>query len=105
MTEDINLGDVITLKGFSEEEGSTMVVVKKMVGSYVKKIMDDLESFQDATVTLKRIHGHEEDGEVKGGKSEVHVKLAAGRVYAAEFTDYNIFVALDKAFKKAIAEV
>jgi ribosome-associated translation inhibitor RaiA len=103
MTEDINLGEFITLKGFADEEGSTMVVVKKMVGSYVKKIMEDIESFQDATITLKRIHGHEKEGKVVGGKSEVHVKLSAGKVSAAEFTDFNIFVALDKAFKKAIA--
>lgn len=103
MTDDINLGEFITLKGFQEEDGSTLVVVKKMVGSYVKKIMEDLTDFQDAKVTLKRIHGYEKGGVVMGGKSEVHVKISAGKVYAAEFTDFNLFVALDKSFKKAIA--
>jgi ribosome-associated translation inhibitor RaiA len=105
MAEDINLGDVITLKGFNEEEGSTMIIVKKMVGSYIKKIMDDHREFQESIVTLKRIHEHQEKGEAKGGKSEVHVKINAGRVFAAENTDFNLFVALDKAFKKVSAEM
>ena len=105
MAEEINLGEFITLKGFHDEDGSTMVIVRKMVGSYVKKIMDTIEDFQDITVTLKRIHGHEKDGKVVGGKTEVHIKLNAGKVYTTENTDFNLFVSLDKSFKKIIAEI
>jgi len=104
MTEEINLGEFITLKGFHEEDGSTMVAVKKIVGSYVKKIMDTLESFQDITVTLKRVHGHEKDGKIVGGKYEIHIKVNAGKVFTAENTEHNLFVTLDKTFKKIIAE-
>ncbi len=105
MAEDINLGELITLKGFNDEDGSTLVIVKKMVGSYIKKIMDDKESFQNATVTLKKVHGHLEKGQIKGGKSEVHIKINAGKVYTSEVTDFNLFFALDKAFKKVSAEI
>lgn len=103
MAENINLGDKITLSGFSGEEGSTMIVVKKMVGNYVKRIMDELNhDFQGVGVSLKKIHQHP-DG--KGGKNEIHIKVNAGRVFTSEVIDFNLFVAIDKAFKKAIAEI
>jgi ribosome-associated translation inhibitor RaiA len=96
----ISLGEKINLSGFQDEESSTMVIIKKMVGNYVKKIAEGVDNFQDISVRLKKIHQHEG----KGGKSEVHVKLNTGKVYTSEVVDFNLFVALDKAFKKVMAE-
>jgi len=101
----INLGEKIRISGFQSEEGSTMVIVKKMVGNYVKSIMDNHEEFQDITINLKKIHQHEEKGESKGGKNEVHVKVNSGKIFTSEVTDFNLFVAIDKVFKKIISEM
>lgn len=93
----IQLGDRISLSGFKEEDGSTMVVVRKMVGNHVKRLMEDVPNFQKIELTLKKVHRHP-DG--TGGKNEIHVKLIADNVHATEVTDFNLFVGLDKALRK-----
>lgn len=104
MAEDINLGDKIVLKGFSDEEGSTMIIIKKMVGNYVKKIMDEIEGFNQASVTLKKVHSHkDESGNQVGGKNEIHIMIDAGKVKSVEVTEHNLFIGIDKAFKKISA--
>ncbi|MFT4326757.1 MAG: hypothetical protein ACMXYK_04605 [Candidatus Woesearchaeota archaeon] len=96
----IQLGETITLTGFGSEDGSTMVVVKKMVGNYVKKLADTIDGFQNIAITLKKIHQHEG----KGGKNEIHVRMNASKLYTSEVTEFNLFVGLDKCFKKIVAE-
>lgn len=106
MAEDISLGDKIILSGFSDEDGSTMIAVKKIVGNYVKKIMDDHEDFQNLSVKSKKVHSHPgKDGKPEGGKYELHINANLGKAYASEVVDYNLFVGLDKAFKKVMAEM
>lgn len=106
MAEEINLGEKITLKGFQEEEGSTMIVIKKMVGNYVKKIMDESNDLRRVSISLKKVHKHPDGtGKSTGGKNEVHVKLEADKMHTSEVVDHNLFVALDKAFKKVMASL
>lgn len=100
MADTIQLGDKISLAGFKDEDSSTMIVVKKMIGNHVKKIMEDMPNFQNIHITLKKVHQHP-DGE--GGKNEIHVKLTGDKVYATEVVDFNLFVGLDKALKKIAA--
>ena len=101
MTEDVNLGEKITLTGFSDEDTATMVAVKKIVGNGVKKLMDEHEDFRHLSITLKKVHAHA-DG--KGGKNEIHLKLDLGKIYTTEVVDFNLFAGLDAAFKKVSLE-
>ncbi|MGM5484204.1 MAG: hypothetical protein ACQER9_04800 [Nanobdellota archaeon] len=103
-TKQMNLGDKIVLKGFNEEAGSNMIIVKKIVGNHVKKIMDSNDSFKNIEISLKKVHAHEENGK-KEGKNELHVKVEADKMYNSEVVDFNLFVAVDKAMKKIFSEM
>jgi len=97
----LELGGNITLKGFSELDGASMIVLKKIVGSYVKKITETTPGFENITLTMKSVH-KKEDSE----KFEVHGKLIAkGKIHNAEITDRNLFFSVDRVLKKLEAEI
>ncbi len=97
----IELGGNITLGGFKDLDRDALVVVKKMVGSYARKMTDHSSKFENITVTLKDIHKTS-----KTQSYEVHVKLIdAGKPINSEITDRNMYVALDSALKKVLAQL
>ncbi len=97
MTE-MELGGNITLAGFKDIDKAELVVVKKLVGSYARKLSDSVRGFERLVVTLKEVHktaGSE--------KHEVHGKaIIEGKPIVAEVIERNLFVALDEALKKVI---
>ena len=97
----LNLGGNIELVGFKQVSLSDVVVVKKVVGHYTRKIQESAADFQKITILLKEIHKIDNNA-----KMEIHVKVQDGsRTYSSEVIDKNIFVALDSALKKALGEV
>ncbi|MBD3259811.1 hypothetical protein GF371_04255, partial [Candidatus Woesearchaeota archaeon] len=44
--ETIKLGGNIELSGFRDLDGGTMVILKKIVGNYVRKLSDNSEKFE-----------------------------------------------------------
>lgn len=101
VNEKLSLGGNIELVGFKQVSMSEVVVVKKLVGSYTRKIQESCKNFQGITVYLKEIHKIE-----ASSKNEIHVKaLDDGKVFTSEVIDKNVFVALDSALKKVLAEV
>ncbi|MDO8555792.1 MAG: hypothetical protein Q7R96_01290 [Nanoarchaeota archaeon] len=92
----LELGGNIRLSGFSEIEPAALIVVKKMVGNYTKKIAERATGFQDIHVNMKKVHEH---------SHEVIAKVTADKIYNAEVTDYNLFFALDKALSKVMREM
>jgi hypothetical protein len=95
----IELGGNIQLVGFKEIDRGSLVIVKKIVGNYVKQFATKDPKFQRFTLSLKIIHPHEENGE-KVGKHELHAKLVGEREHNAEIVDYNLMFAIDKVMKK-----
>jgi len=94
--ETIELGGNIKLTGFSELEGSKMIVIKKIIGTYGKKLSDKAKNFQELTITMKKVH--ETD---TGGIFEIHAKLMDdGKPIIGSIEDRNLFVAIDSALKK-----
>lgn len=95
----IELGGNITLAGFKEIEKAELVVVKKLVGSYTRKMSDTVSGFESLTVTLKIVH------KTKGSeKYEVHAKaMVSGKPITSETTERNLFVGLDDVLKKVLA--
>lgn len=92
----IELGGNITLSGFKEVGFSELIVVKKMVGNYARKISEKLGGFDNLTLTVKPIHQTSEDS----FKYELHGKLIhKGKVYTTEITEFNLFIAIDEAMK------
>ena len=94
--DSLNLGGDIKLVGFREIDRASMVIVKKIVGNYVKKYNDLCGKFENIKVALKVVHPTE-----MSEKYEVHVHLMDnGKPVTSEFTERNLFVTLDKALSK-----
>lgn len=99
----IELGGNITLVGFKEIGFSELVIVKKIIGNYARKISDKEGSMEHLTVTVKPIHQTQDESNCK---YELHVKvLQKGKVYTTEVVDFNLFVAIDSAMKKIFSEM
>ena len=99
--ESIKLGGNIQLTGFRAIDGSSMVVLKKIIGNYAKRISELTKRLEVLHVTLKSVHERE-----KSEKYEVHAKIIDdGKVYASEVTDRNLFVAVDIVLRKIVNEI
>lgn len=93
--EGILLGNHIHLAGFKEIDPSRMIVVKKIVGNYVRKFEERYPEFQEIKIHLKKVHASE---------FEVQVDALIGSGHQnGEVTEYNLFFALDKALSRALA--
>ncbi|MGM5487884.1 MAG: HPF/RaiA family ribosome-associated protein [Nanobdellota archaeon] len=91
MDEDMHLGGNIQLSGFSAIEPSKLIVIKKIVGNYVKKF-SELVEIESLKVHLKEIHG---------SRYEIKTNLSTnGKPLTAELTGENLFYTLDNTFKK-----
>ena len=99
--ESVQLGGNIQLTGFRVIDSSSMIVIKKIVGNYTKRISDLAKRLETLHVTLKPIHQRE-----KSEIYEVYAKaIDDGKVYASETTNRNLFVAVDDALKKIVNEM
>jgi len=94
----IELGGNITLVGFKDLEPAKLIVIKKLVGNYARRMSNSTKDFQNLTVTLKPVHG--------GDKVELHSKLSnSSTPITSEVTDFNLFFALDKSLNKIIGQL
>ncbi|MFH1770245.1 MAG: hypothetical protein ABH828_01680 [archaeon] len=97
----IELGGNITLSGFNELDHAELIVVKKVVGSYARKMSDTDKKFESLTVTMKDVHKTP-----KSQKYEIHSKMISkGNPVTSEVIDRNLFVALDSSLKKIVATI
>ena len=84
----IELGGNIKLINFENIEPALLIVIKKIVGNYTKKISTTLPSFQSIEIAL-------EDKE----SNAIRVRVLADKEYEASASDKNLFFALDYALK------
>ena len=99
--EGVKLGGNIELTGFRAIDSSSMIVLKKIIGNYAKRIAELTKKLQTLHITLKPVHERE-----KSEKYEVHAKVVDdGKVYASEITERNLFVAVDTVLKKIVNEL
>src|SRR3989344_2093227 len=95
--QNIELGGKITLSGFHTVEPGKLVVVKKVVGNYVKKMEEKTQNFDKISIHLKSVHNSE---------FEIQAKLMAnGRAYNSEVTDFNLFFGMSKVLDKIMNEI
>ena len=93
---DMELGGNITLSGFKEISDSELVVVKNMVGSYARRLADEVQNFESLKVTLKPVHKTEAHE-----KFELHSSVRFnGHHFEASEIERNLFVALDSVLQK-----
>lgn len=92
------LGGNIQLSGFGELDGANMIVVKKIVGNYARKLSEASKEFSELHLTLKVVHKKE-----KSEKYEIHGKVVdKGKVHTSEVTDFNLYFAMDNLLKKLL---
>jgi hypothetical protein len=92
--EQINLGDSIQLSGFKQVDRSNMIIVKKIVGSQVRKLQDMVEGFERLKIHLKPIHKTEQNM-----NHELHAELIySGKLMNSQTTNRNIFMGLSDIF-------
>ena len=59
MLNSIELGGNIELSGFKDVDGGSMVILKKVVGNYVRKMNDMTSKFEKLSLNMKVIHEKE----------------------------------------------
>ncbi|MFH1592613.1 MAG: hypothetical protein ABIB47_04580 [Candidatus Woesearchaeota archaeon] len=82
----IELGGNIKLINFDEVEPALLIVIKKVVGNYTKKISESIDDFKSIEVSLENKK-----------KNKIHVKVEGSDVKEADAEDKNLFFALDRA--------
>jgi ribosomal subunit interface protein len=97
----LKLGGNIELSGFNDVDPRSMIILKKIIGNYVRKFSDHLKDFRSIHLHLKEIS--KKQGNVQF-ELKAKVELGAKNVNA-ETTDRNIFVAVDSLLKKAEKEL
>jgi|SRR3989344_5233140 len=97
----LSLGGNIELAGFNELDSGSLIILKKIIGNYAKKISKKNEKFEKIKLVMKTIHEREKSEiyEVKG-----HLFLGGNPVFAEE-NDRNLFFALDKVLKRIDEQV
>jgi hypothetical protein len=91
----LQLGGNIELSGFGNLEPGVMIVLKKIVGNYARKMSDKCKNFERLSLTVKTVHAKE-----KGEKYELHAKMIEnGKPHTASNVDRNLFVAVDSSLK------
>jgi hypothetical protein len=92
----MELGGNITLTGFSERDFTELIVIKKIVGQYARKLSDSVSNFGKLSLMLKQVHNTPEGH----GKFEIISKADVnGHEFASEVTGHNLFVVLDESLK------
>lgn len=101
MDDVLELGGSIQLAGFKDIDGASMIVLKKIIGNYARKMSDISEKFENLHVTMKPVHETE-----KSEKYEIHAKLMNnGKPFVSEVVERNLFIAVDNALKKIVNEI
>jgi hypothetical protein len=91
--ENLELGGNITLSGFKDIENREMIVLKKIIGNYVRRFRDHSGGYQGLKISMKTVHG-EKKFELIG---EV---ILEKKKHNAEITQPNLFMGIDELMKK-----
>ncbi|MBT3690865.1 hypothetical protein HOG16_01315 [Candidatus Woesearchaeota archaeon] len=85
----IELGGNINLENFEDVDRGLLIVIKKVVGNYTKKISEKEKDFKKITVTL-----------VKDSKYKIKVELETSETKKSESENPNLFFALDRSLSE-----
>ncbi len=96
----LELGGNIQLTGFRDLDPAALVIVKKIVGNFVKEMNQHNNNFRGLNLTLKNVHERE-----KSEKYEIHAHLKTDKVYTAYVVERNLMVGLDSVLKKVEKEM
>ena len=90
--QEITLGEKIKLVGFNELETPDLILVKKLLGTQVKKIVERYEDPQEIRIYHKSIHG-------SGHEISINLTSQNGEKFHVGETHHNLYIALSSAFE------
>ncbi len=97
----VTLGGNIQLAGFGDLEPASMIVLKKIVGTYARRFSSKHADFELLKLSMKKVHEQE-----RSEKYEVRAMVVkGGKQFNSEVTERNLFFALDTAIKKVENEI
>jgi ribosome-associated translation inhibitor RaiA len=91
----IELGGNIKLEGFNTADPSTLIVVKKIVGNFAKKIQEQTGEFQELSLHLT---------DNMTNNYTLHAKLKGTKECNAEASEVNLFFAINKALEDVMKQ-
>ena len=91
----IELGGNMKLDGFQEIDPPAMIIIKKIVGNYVKKFQEQQPSFQELILHLAN---NSKDN------IQAQAKLSGSKEFNSQASDVNLFFAIDKALSQVMSE-
>lgn len=91
MDDIINLGGNIELKGLTDTENSKLIVLKKMIGSYVRDIKENQPDYHGIQINFNYLNDEL--------NIEINLLLKDVTIEASE-AGHNIFFTLSDCFKK-----
>ena len=92
----LELGGNIKLNGFQNVDPPSMIVVKKIVGNYVKRFQQETSSFQELLLEL---------ADPIQKDIRVSAKLTGEKTCTIEASAANLFFAIDKALAEIMTQV
>jgi len=95
----INLKGDIALVGFEILEPSELIVVKKIVGNYIRKL-SNMAEYQQMRISLRQ-HQH---GKTFKHEVDAHAIFTQGK-FEASVTEWNLYAALSSVCEKILQEV
>jgi len=97
--EGMTLGGNISLVGFEKLDNADLVIIRKIVGNYIKK-MSEVGDYKEMRLNLKQHpHGKSFNHEVDG-----FALFSEGR-FSTNVTERNLFTAVSEACEKILNEV
>lgn len=87
----IELGGNISLENFDKIDKGMLIVVKKIIGNYTRRISLAVEGYKKITVSIKE---HSE--------YEVSARVEANKIIEGRAKDKNLFFALDRALAQIL---
>lgn len=97
----LELGGNIELSGFKDLIPGSMTIIKKIVGTYVKRYGDLVNNFEKLHLHCKPIHKTTDEAKLFHIDAKV---VYSGKVATSKTENRNIFTAIDDSLKKIESE-
>ncbi len=92
----MELGGNIKLDGFNDVDASTLIIIKKIVGNYAKRIQEETSPFQEL---LLHLISQEDPKQIN-----IQARLIGEKNCDTKVSDCNLFFAIDKALSQIMSE-
>ncbi len=90
----VQLGGNINVDGFETVSRNDFVIVKKLVGSFVKTVSDKYPTFKNCNLIL--VNPEKE----KNDEFQLRLSLGLDQEFSAEVNDSNLYFAFNKVCKE-----